>query len=337
MASFPKMILTNAGKNMIVQAQLGQELIFTKGKYGNGALGGQDQTTFTDLLSPMLDLPIQSMTSEAAAQATITVKIDRTNLNTGFFGRELGLFAKIGPSGTEQLFCYTNADSQADFIPDKNDITIPYDEFIDIVTTIGNATSVNIIYDQTAVYVTPEELDTHNTNPAAHINALMPVGSVIFLASPILPVRYLKMNGAAISRITYDDLFAVIGTIYGAGNGSTTFNLPDARGEFFRGWDDGRGVDSGRALGSAQGDAIRNITGTTRSASMISSTNAASTRVVNSGAFVTDPATLLGNCVSQSSTTLTEPYQSNFDASRVVPTANENRPRNIALLACIKY
>lgn len=52
-------------------------------------------------------------------------------------------------------------------------------------------------------------------------------------------------------------LFAAIGTTYGAGNGSTTFTLPDARGEFFRGWDNGRGVDGGRVIGSAQGDMIK--------------------------------------------------------------------------------
>jgi phage-related tail fiber protein len=47
-------------------------------------------------------------------------------------------------------------------------------------------------------------------------------------------------------------LFSAIGTTYGAGDGSTTFNLPDLRGEFIRGWDDARGVDAGRTLGSAQ-------------------------------------------------------------------------------------
>ena len=54
--------------------------------------------------------------------------------------------------------------------------------------------------------------------------------------------------------MTYADLFAVIGTTYGAGDGSTTFNVPETRGEFLRSLDDGRGVDSGRTRGSAQGD-----------------------------------------------------------------------------------
>lgn len=69
-----------------------------------------------------------------------------------------------------------------------------------------------------------------------------------------LPDGYLECNGASVSRSVYGWLFSKIGTTYGAGDGSTTFNIPDLRGEFVRGWDNGRGVDSGRALGSAQGD-----------------------------------------------------------------------------------
>jgi microcystin-dependent protein len=64
----------------------------------------------------------------------------------------------------------------------------------------------------------------------------------------------LECNGAALSRTTYAALFAAIGTTFGAGNGSTTFNIPDLRGVFIRGWDHGRGLDGGRGLGSYQAD-----------------------------------------------------------------------------------
>ncbi len=66
------------------------------------------------------------------------------------------------------------------------------------------------------------------------------------------PSGYLKCNGAAISRTTYAALFSAIGTTFGAGDGSTTFNIPDLRGEFIRGWDDARGVDTSRVFGSWQ-------------------------------------------------------------------------------------
>ena len=78
------------------------------------------------------------------------------------------------------------------------------------------------------------------------------VGEVCAFARTSAPSGFLKCNGAAISRTTYAALFSVIGTTFGAGDGSTTFNVPDLRGEFIRGWDDARGVDSCRVLGSWQ-------------------------------------------------------------------------------------
>lgn len=76
-------------------------------------------------------------------------------------------------------------------------------------------------------------------------------GAVAYCAAANAPVGWLKCNGAAVSRATYARLFAAIGTRFGAGDG-TTFNLPDLRGEFIRSWDDGRTLDNGRALGSVQ-------------------------------------------------------------------------------------
>jgi microcystin-dependent protein len=70
-----------------------------------------------------------------------------------------------------------------------------------------------------------------------------------------LPAGWLKANGAAVSRTTYARLFGVIGTGYGGGDGSTTFNLPDMRGLFPRALDDGRGIDPGRVLGIFQSSA----------------------------------------------------------------------------------
>lgn len=78
------------------------------------------------------------------------------------------------------------------------------------------------------------------------------VGEVTFHAEGTVPPFKLKANGAAVSRTTYARLFAKIGTTYGAGDGSTTFNLPETRGEGVRFWDDGRGIDTGRVLGSWQ-------------------------------------------------------------------------------------
>lgn len=78
------------------------------------------------------------------------------------------------------------------------------------------------------------------------------VGKVTAFARKSAPPGYLKCNGAEISRTTYAKLFAAIGTTFGSGDGSTTFNVPDLRGEYIRGWDDARGVDPSRIFGSWQ-------------------------------------------------------------------------------------
>ena len=64
----------------------------------------------------------------------------------------------------------------------------------------------------------------------------LPAGMVMYFANATVPQGWLQCNGAVISRATYVDLFSAIGTVYGTGNGSTTFNLPDFRGQFLRAW-----------------------------------------------------------------------------------------------------
>ena len=87
-----------------------------------------------------------------------------------------------------------------------------------------------------------------------------PVGSVQHFAMNSAPVGWLVADGSAVSRTLYSDLFGKIGTIYGIGDNSTTFNLPDMRGMFARGWDaaggTARNCDTGRVFGSTQQDAL---------------------------------------------------------------------------------
>ena len=80
------------------------------------------------------------------------------------------------------------------------------------------------------------------------------IGTIFFVADDVAPEGSLICDGRLLSRTTYADLFAKLGTVYGAGDGSTTFQLPDYRGEFLRGWDGGRGVDADRVRGSFQTD-----------------------------------------------------------------------------------
>jgi microcystin-dependent protein len=163
----------------------------------------------------------------------------------------------------------------------------------------------------------------------------VPAGSVIWTARSSAPTGYLKANGAAVSRSTYADLFAAIGTIYGAGDGSTTFNLPDLRGEFVRGWDDGRGVDAGRAFGSAQAQSYQshNHTGSTAGAGAHSHSTNFSQVVTQPGGNETPGGGGRGIYRDISINGVGD-HAHAFTTNASGGT--ETRPRNIALLACIK-
>lgn len=149
----------------------------------------------------------------------------------------------------------------------------------------------------------------------------LPAGSIIWFAGVNAPTGYLKANGALVNRAQYSALFDAIGTIYGVGDGSTTFALPDLRGEFVRGFDDGRGIDSGRGLGTLQLDATQQVTGTFNTGPYDLGATGAFTQTNRGGSMGTGS----GN---RGTTT--------FDNARQVRVAAENRPRNVALLACIK-
>jgi microcystin-dependent protein len=147
-----------------------------------------------------------------------------------------------------------------------------------------------------------------------------PIGTIIAHAANTPPTRWLECNGSAVSRTTYSALFTVIGTTFGTGDGTTTFNLPDLRGEFIRGWDNSRGIDSSRTFASFQNHqfqdhrhsyakAIPNIvSGTTNIAS-------------GSSGGITTESLATGNTLYSNT--------GNY--------GTETRPRNIALMYCIKY
>ena len=175
--------------------------------------------------------------------------------------------------------------------------------------------------------------------PAAQVAALglgSMTGSVLPFAMNSAPAGWLKANGAAVSRSTYANLFSAIGTTYGAGNGSTTFNLPDLRGEFIRGFDDGRGVDAGRTIGSAQGDDNKAHTHTGSAASAGAHTHGIETYTA-SGVGV--PAYTRSNGGSNNTTGQTNSAGAHTHTLTIDSGGGgaEARPRNIALLYCIKF
>lgn len=144
--------------------------------------------------------------------------------------------------------------------------------------------------------------------------AAVPIGAVFHFASSSAPTGYLKCNGdtlpngsGTVQGVTADfaALYAVVGSTYGSAG-----KLPDLRGEFVRGWDDSRGVDTGRTIGSAQTDEFKSHS---HNFFNIDSSAAAGTSSVRTNAGS-------GQGTATTST-----------------GGTETRPRNIALLACIKY
>jgi len=143
--------------------------------------------------------------------------------------------------------------------------------------------------------------------------AAVPVGSISMYGANTAPTGWLECNGAQVSRTTYAGLFAAIGTVFGAGDSATTFNLPDMRGEFARGWDNSRGIDPARAFGSAQADELE-----------------AHTHSVQPPAASDDTASGLTTTGTGGAETIT-PYNTASTGG------TETRPRNIALMFIIKF
>ena len=162
-----------------------------------------------------------------------------------------------------------------------------------------------------------------------------PPGTVITLASQNIPTGYrlLKCNGAAYSRTAYADLFAAIGTYYGAGDGVNTFNVPDARGEFPRFADDGRDIDIGRVVGSKQSQQVLKHKHHSLGENYVNSMWHFG-RSAKNGYLGSNGGLDRDNYLYYTSD------GTEYDGDNPNPTGtvgNENRPRNIALLACIRY
>lgn len=153
-------------------------------------------------------------------------------------------------------------------------------------------------------------------------------GAIIYWPMSLVPTGWLKANGAAISRSVYSALFAVIGTTYGAGDGSTTFNVPDYRGEFLRAWDDGRGIDVSRALGSMQTQSYQSHDHPITDPGHVHSYSQSTT----GGAQEDSP---LDNFIYQQAANTTSAVtgitKTDFSGG------TETRPRNVAVSVLIKY
>ena len=168
MSDYGRIVTTNQGKNMVTESiRTKSAIIFTKISLGDGLLTGETIETMTGLKHRLLDGNIPKINPLGNGEIEAVSTVSNSELTAGFFARELGLFAKLGEEGEEQLFAYTNAGSNASYIPPNTSVD---EKMLGIQLGIGDAT-VKITY-QSHLYITYEQLEDgiahHNSDENAH-------------------------------------------------------------------------------------------------------------------------------------------------------------------------
>ncbi|ELK1244989.1 phage tail protein [Escherichia coli] len=179
--------------------------------------------------------------------------------------------------------------------------------------TINNALSGKQPLDETLTHLSGKDVAGLLAYLGLGEGSALPVGVPVPWPSATPPTGWLKCNGAVFSSEKYPNLAKAYPTL----------KLPDLRGEFIRGWDDGRGIDSGRNLLSAQNDAIQNIVGSFGRTQLFRD-------VLSSGPFSQHGQVLSTGLKEAEIIEGYGAYNWTFDASRSVRTASETRSRNIA-------
>lgn len=221
------------------------------------------------------------------------------------------------PSGVGGFWIVTNSTTDAS-------AAIP--TYVTIKSTAGGSSGVVVPRNvNTIVFSNGSEVyfAQQNTTPS---------GVIIQFAGATAPSGYLVCDGTAVFRTTYPNLFAAIGTTWGAGNGTTTFNVPDLRGYFLRGSGTSvRDPDSPRAVGSAQAEAFASHTHT--DAGHTHGTSAAG------GVFLvgSSPGSGVAYTGAGSGTIVTNPSTASGAAAIQATGGSETRPDNVAVLYCIKF
>lgn len=171
MASFPPVTMTTEGLNMIAKASSGNSqdrLIITKVKLGDGVSEGNIRD-YTDVISSKKEVTLAEWEDRGDGRFRYTFIYNNEGVKTGFYHREIGLFAKNGDSGTEKLIAYSNAGSYPGYIDDETK-EIPYQRLM-INIGVGDTDNVSGQVDVSNA-VTIEMLDEHNTDENAHTNLI---------------------------------------------------------------------------------------------------------------------------------------------------------------------
>ena len=142
MAQFPGLRLTQQGNQMIIRSTSGREsdqLIVTKAILGDGNLTSSIEG-MTNIVSPKLNVSLTNMSNGESGTRVFKFEFDNKTVNTGFYWREVGVYAKNGQNGEEKLIAYSNASGLTSYIPDKNS-PIPM-QSLQVAIAVGDSTNV---------------------------------------------------------------------------------------------------------------------------------------------------------------------------------------------------
>lgn len=153
------LILTEAGQNLLAQALTGKTLTFTRAFIGDGILSANSNPAKrTSLISPKMELPIQSITkTQQIGTCEVVLELSNKNLATGFFVNEYGIFARIN-NGAENLYAYRNTGANLQFLPGDNGVDLIHYS-LSLITVISQAQNVTAIINSQNNYVTVPVLD----------------------------------------------------------------------------------------------------------------------------------------------------------------------------------
>jgi hypothetical protein len=164
--AFSGMVLTTKGVGLLAKVQAGATLTFTKLKVGDGTLASPATLeALNDLISPKLVVGIGSVDVPSAGLCRIRGTLNNSELESGFFFREIGAFAN-DPDLGEILYAVANAGAECDYLPAGGG-AVAIEQVMDVILSIGSAANVTAVIDG-SLYATKGELDSHNTDPSAH-------------------------------------------------------------------------------------------------------------------------------------------------------------------------
>lgn len=191
--------VTKKGYNLLAESIATKKPVtFTKVVIGDGDDNGLNIDTMTNVVSEKLILPVHDGQKDGDGQYLVTAVLSNSTVETGFFPKEVALFAKCG-DGEEVLYSYSNGGNNVGLIPDKN--TPINSEIYNIRTKIGNATNITFLTSDD-LYVTKSELTKHNTDPDAHGGLLQKVKTELathntdILSHPAIMNMIAKILGA---------------------------------------------------------------------------------------------------------------------------------------------